>query len=143
MSSPRKFPRRALTILAAAVAFAAAGGAAAAKKHERIHSDEWCGKEGGKSQARLIDGSKVDCLTADYAIEFDFGKTGSAYRCTGQAMYYAKVSERKPMCILIQHEGISDDVFESAVRRIVPPVEVRCMTPDNEMFECPKTIGSN
>lgn len=141
MPVTRKFMLFALAVLAVVAVLAAAGNAAAAKRLERAYSDEWCEKEGGKSQARLIDGSRVDCLTADYAIEFDFGKTGSAYRCTGQAMYYADISKRKPMCILIQQEGISDTRFENAVRRIVPPVEVRCMTAGGGMFDCPKPIG--
>ena len=126
-----------------ALCAAMAGHSTAAKRHERAHSDAWCANEGGKSQARLIDGSRVDCLTDEYAIEFDFGKTGSAYRCTGQAMYYAKVSGRLPMCILIQQEGISDERFELAVRRIVPPVEVRCMNASGEIFPCPKPLGEN
>lgn len=115
--------------------------AAAAPPFERAFSDLWCEEEGGEAQARLADGSKVDCLTAEYAVEFDTGKTGNAYRCTGQAMYYAKVSGRKPLCILIQQEGISDTRFELAVRRIVPPVEVRCMNAAAELFPCPKPPG--
>jgi hypothetical protein len=56
-------------------------------------------KLGGESEYRLSDGSRVDILTHQYAIEIDY-----AYKwaeAIGQSLYYAEMSEREPGIVLI------------------------------------------
>ncbi len=53
----------------------------------------------GQVEYRLPDATRVDCLTADYAIEFDFAKKWA--ECVGQSLYYADMTGKKPACFLI------------------------------------------
>ena len=59
----------------------------------------WCNKEGGKVEYRLKDKTRVDCLTDEYAIEFDYGKKWA--EAIGQALYYATQTGHKPGVVLI------------------------------------------
>ena len=108
-----------------------------AGKNERYYSDLWCESQGGKSQARLADNTLADCITDEYAVEFDFGKPHKSYECLGQAIHYAHITKLKPLCILIRSADISADDFAQAVSRITSPVEVQCMNVYGEIFPCP------
>ena len=41
---------------------------------EAYYVEQWCTPSFGKKEFRLWDMTRVDCLTKDYAIEFDFAK---------------------------------------------------------------------
>ena len=43
--------------------------------------------------------TRIDCLTKDYAIEFDFAKKWA--ESIGQSLYYAKLTNRNPAVVLI------------------------------------------
>lgn len=47
----------------------------------------------------LPDKTRVDCLSDEYAIEFDFGKKWA--EAIGQSLYYAKMTGKKPAIALI------------------------------------------
>lgn len=47
----------------------------------------------------LDDGARVDCLTDEYAIEFDFAPKWA--ESIGQALYYAEKTGKKPGVVLI------------------------------------------
>ncbi len=53
----------------------------------------------GVREYRLDDGSRVDCLTKDYAIEYDFASKWA--EAIGQALYYAEKTGKKPAIVLI------------------------------------------
>ena len=59
----------------------------------------WCKKLEGKIEYVLDDGSRVDCLTDQYAIEFDFAKKWA--EAIGQSLYYAEKTGKQPGIILI------------------------------------------
>lgn len=42
---------------------------------------------------------RVDCLTKNYAIEYDF--SNKWFECYGQAKFYAYATGKKPACLLI------------------------------------------
>ena len=42
----------------------------------------------------LLDRTRVDCLTDEYAIEVDFAKKWA--ESVGQSLYYAEMTEKKP-----------------------------------------------
>lgn len=55
---------------------------------EKYYQNQWCGKWNGSKEDRLKDKTRVDCVTKNYAIEFDFApKWAESF---GQAKYYAK-----------------------------------------------------
>jgi len=60
----------------------------------------------------LPDRTRVDCLTDDYAIEFDWAKKWA--ESIGQSLYYAKMTGKKPAVALI----IKSDAEKRYVERI-------------------------
>jgi len=66
---------------------------------EKEYQAKWCAEHGGIAEYRLDDGSRVDCLTDEYAIEFDFAPKWA--EAIGQALYYAEKTGRKPGIVLI------------------------------------------
>ena len=66
---------------------------------EAYYVSQWCRDDFGKREFVLWDNTRVDCLTKDYAIEFDFAKKWA--ESIGQALYYAKMTGKKPAVTLI------------------------------------------
>jgi len=74
--------------------------------HEADYQEAWCARKGGVTEYRLSDAARVDCLTDDYAIEFDFAeKWGESI---GQALLYANETGREPGVVLIMENPESD-----------------------------------
>lgn len=69
---------------------------------EKYYQDEWCDRIGGIKEYRLDDGTRVDCLTDQYAIEFDFASKWA--ESVGQSLYYASVTGKRPGVVLIMEE---------------------------------------
>lgn len=53
----------------------------------------------GQIEYRLPDKTRVDCLTEEYAIEFDYGNKWA--EGIGQSLYYAQMTGKKPAIALI------------------------------------------
>jgi hypothetical protein len=72
-------------------------------KHPEKHYQEiWCNKKGGEIEHVLPDKARVDCLTKEYAVEFDFANKWA--ESIGQALYYGIMTNRKPaIAIIIEH----------------------------------------
>ena len=66
---------------------------------EAYYQNEWCTADFGRKEAILWDMTRVDCLTKDYAIEFDFAKKWA--ESIGQALYYSKLTGKAPAVVLI------------------------------------------
>lgn len=58
----------------------------------------WCADKGQREYV-LPDKTRVDCLTPEYAIEFDFAKKWA--EAVGQSLYYAFMTGLKPGIVLI------------------------------------------
>ena len=69
---------------------------AQAKQPERYYQEKWCD---GITEYVLPDRARVDCLTDEYAIEFDFPKKWA--ESIGQSLYYGKMTGKKPAIALI------------------------------------------
>jgi hypothetical protein len=72
---------------------------AARLNHEKYYQQIWCDQHGGVTEYRLEDGTRVDCLLPDYAIEFDFASKWA--ESIGQALYYGLMTDRQPGVVLI------------------------------------------
>jgi len=70
---------------------------------ESWYQQRWCDAQGGEVEVRLPDGARVDCLTEEYAVEFDFGKKWA--ESIGQSLYYSMITWRKPAVVLIVDQG--------------------------------------
>lgn len=66
---------------------------------EKYYQQKWCEACNGILEYRLTDGARVDCLTKNYAIEFDFANKWA--ESIGQSLYYALKTGRKPGIVLI------------------------------------------
>lgn len=75
---------------------------AMADKHvysEKYYQNEWCSRWYGKQEVILPDKTRVDCVTRNFAVEFDFAFKWA--ESIGQALYYSKMTGKKPAIILI------------------------------------------
>ena len=66
---------------------------------ESYYVKQWCTKDFGRMEAILWDMTRVDCLTKDFAIEFDFAKKWA--ESIGQSLYYSKMTGKAPAVVLI------------------------------------------
>ena len=104
------------------------------RRTERYYSSLWCASHGGDANAVLSDGTRPDCVLSDWAVEFDFGEGGKPYECAGQARHYAKLSGKRPLCVLIRRRGVSLEDFRRAASRVDAPL--KCMDWEGKMTAC-------
>ena len=91
---------------------------AAFAKHlhkERMYQEIFCSKVYGQLEYRLPDRTRVDCLTNTYAFEVDFGR--KAFEAIGQALYYSKMTGKKPGIVLIQ-ETKRDNMYIGRIKKL-------------------------
>jgi len=62
---------------------------------------------------RLPDGTRVDCLTEDFAIEHDFADKWA--ESIGQCLYYAAMTGKRPGIILIMEDPLKDQKYLNRV----------------------------
>jgi hypothetical protein len=82
---------------------------------EKEYQEAWCKKVQGVTEYRLEDGTRVDCLTDQMVIEFDFAPKWA--ESVGQALYYAEVTGRKPAVVLIE-EFEGDDHYVNRLKTV-------------------------
>jgi len=82
---------------------------------ESYYVSQWCRDDFGKREFILWDNTRVDCLTKDYAIEFDFAKKWA--ESIGQSLYYSKMTGKKPAVALILTD-IKDYRYVKRVERL-------------------------
>ena len=71
---------------------------------EKFYQEAWCKQAGGMTEYRLDDGTRVDCLTDEYAIEFDFAPKWA--ESVGQALYYGlRTGKRSGVVLIMEKEG--------------------------------------
>ena len=66
---------------------------------EKDYQKKWCAEHGGRTEVVLDDHTRVDCLTDEYAIEFDFARKWA--EAIGQARHYAVKTRKRPGIVLI------------------------------------------
>ncbi|GAC1467807.1 MAG: hypothetical protein PVSMB11_03370 [Desulfuromonadaceae bacterium] len=84
-----------------------AGAQSARQVSGHIHLDKydperWCNEHNGLMEYVLEDRTRVDCLTDDFAIEFDFAPKWA--ESVGQALYYALKTGKQPGVVLIMEK---------------------------------------
>jgi hypothetical protein len=72
---------------------------------ERYYQDQWCDDHNGKTEARMPDGTRCDCLTSTHAVELDFARKW--YEAIGQSLNYARQTDRRAGIVII-HRGEKD-----------------------------------
>lgn len=67
--------------------------------NEAYYQNEWCGRWNGSAEVELSDKTRVDCVTKNYAAEFDFAPKWA--EAIGQSLHYSRMTGKKPAIILI------------------------------------------
>ena len=88
---------------------------------EAYYVSQWCSDDFGKREFVLWDNTRVDCLTKDYAIEFDFAKKWA--ESIGQSLYYAKMTGKKPAVALILTQ-LDDYKYVKRVERLENGIKI-------------------
>lgn len=100
-----------------------------AEQPERFYQRIWCDAHGGKAEVVMSDGTRCDCVTSEYAVEFDFGKKW----CEGvsQALYYGALTGKRPMLVLIVQDEKEWLKYRARIVRLIEayrlPLRVRWM----------------
>ena len=68
-------------------------------KSEKEYQAPWCTAQKGQQEVRLPDRTRVDCLTAEYAVEVEFANKWA--EAVGQSLYYAFQTNKKAGIALI------------------------------------------
>lgn len=66
---------------------------------ESYYQELWCSENKGQAEFVLEDLTRIDCLTNDKAVEFDFANKWA--ECVGQASYYGLMTNKTPVCAII------------------------------------------
>jgi hypothetical protein len=69
------------------------------KNLEKSYQAVWCSDVKGTAEYVLPDKTRVDCLTKEYAVEFDFAPKWA--ESIGQALHYGILTNRTPGVVLI------------------------------------------
>lgn len=83
---------------------------------ESYYQNKWCKAQGGKMEYRLEDRTRVDCLTDEYAVEFDFASKWA--EAIGQSLYYGIMTDRKPAVALIMENPKRDKKYFDRLKRV-------------------------
>jgi hypothetical protein len=84
---------------------------------EKYYQNKWCNAHNGQQEVILNNGSRADCITDNYAIEFDFAPKIS--ESIGQSLEYALQTGKLPGIVLILEKS-SDQKF---LKRLLPIAE--------------------
>lgn len=107
--------------------------AMAAHKHlEKDYQKVWCDRCGGVMEYKLDDKARVDCLTNEYAVEFDFATKWA--ESIGQALYYGIKTNKKPAVVLIM-ENKNDEVYLKRLNTVCNPLNIAVFTMDSKELE--------
>ena len=76
------------------------------KNLEKEYQAALCNAHNGIMEYKLDDNTRVDCLTNEYAVEFDFASKWA--ESIGQSLYYALKTDLKPAVVLIMEKPAKD-----------------------------------
>ncbi|MEI8129719.1 MAG: hypothetical protein WCG95_08920 [bacterium] len=80
---------------------------------EAYYQNIWCSQNRGIKEYKLNDETRVDCLTSEYACEFDFAHKW--YEGFTQALWYAHNTGKMP-CLVLIIEKPTDFVYYERAR---------------------------
>ena len=97
------------------------------KKHkEKYYQTQLCNDLDGVMEQSLLDRTRVDCLTDEYAIEVDFAKKWA--EAVGQSLYYALMTEKKPAIGIIVRDNKKDKRRLKRVERLADKYHIKIFT---------------
>jgi hypothetical protein len=105
---------------------------------EKYYQKTWCDEHGGVVEYVLDDRTRVDCLTDEYAIEFDFAAKWA--ESIGQALFYGLKTNRKPSVVLIMEHPEKDQRHLNRLRVVAEKYSITVWQISNTQmqFRAPK-----
>jgi hypothetical protein len=94
---------------------------------EKEYQDKWCKEHKGSLEVVLKSGERADCITNEYAIEFDFAK--KYCEAIGQSLLYSIESNKKAGIVLIL-EKASDEKYLKRLHIVSDIYNIRVWTVD-------------
>lgn len=99
---------------------------------EKDYQNLWCSQNGGQTEVKLDDGTRIDCLTKDYAIEFDFANKWA--ESIGQSLYYGLRTNKQPAVVLIM-ENKNDLRYLKRLQIVAKVTNIKLFTMDYHELE--------
>lgn len=98
---------------------------------EKEYQGQWCKAQKGQLEYILNDKARIDCLTDNYAIEFDFASKWA--ESIGQALYYALSTGKAPGVVLIMENPEKDVKYLNRLNDVAKKynIKVWTMTPQD------------
>ena len=91
---------------------------------EKEYQECWCSQVNGVTEHVLPDRTRVDCLTDNYAVEFDFAEKWA--ESIGQALYYSIMTKRKPGIVVII-ENPKDERYLKRLKLVIEHLKLNIM----------------
>jgi len=111
------------------------------KHNEASYQEIWCKAHNGITEYKNRDYTRVDCLTKENAVEFDFAKKWA--ESVGQALHYQLMTGKRGKVVLILEKPTDKSTYYKRVEALAKKYDfdVEYMTPNdlhlNENGECP------
>ncbi len=83
---------------------------------EAYYQQLWCNKHSGIMEYKNSDKTRVDCLTKDYAVEFDFAEKWA--ESVGQSLHYELMTGKKAMIVLILEHPETQMVYYERTKKL-------------------------
>ena len=98
---------------------------------EKEYQNKWCKANNGTAEYILNDKTRIDCLTKDYAIEFDFASKWA--ESIGQALYYGLSTNKNAGVVLIMENPQKDIKYLLRLQEVAQKynIKVWTMTPED------------
>ncbi len=93
---------------------------------EKEYQSHWCYANKGKTEVRLADRTRIDCLTDEYAIEFDFANKWA--ESVGQSLYYAHCTGKNAGIVLILENPKKDLKYLQRLKYIAEKHNIKIWT---------------
>lgn len=77
--------------------------------YEKEYQQAWAEKNNAEVEVVLDDNARVDCVTDEYAVEFDFANKWA--EAIGQSLYYAIKTDKKPAIVLIMENPEKEEKY--------------------------------
>ena len=92
---------------------------------EKEYQKKWCSDKKGKLEVVLNSGERADCITEEYAIEFDFAKKYT--EAIGQSLLYSIEANKKAGIVLII-EKITDEKYLKRLQIVANVYNIKVWT---------------
>ena len=112
--------------------FASTGKCFAAHQYlEKEYQNVWCKAHNGATEYILNDKTRIDCLTKEHAIEFDFAQKWA--ESIGQALYYSLCTNKTAGVVLIMENPQKDVKYLTRLQEVAKKynIKVWTMTPQD------------